>query len=29
MSRQWWPTNPTDIFSLALTLCACAECIGS
>jgi len=29
MSQQWWPTNPKDIFSLTLTLCACAECIGS
>jgi len=29
MSRQWWPTNPKDSFSVTLTLCACAECIGS
>jgi len=20
-SRQWWPTNPKDIFSVTLTLC--------
>jgi len=29
MSRQWWPTDPKDIFSLTLTLRACAECFGS
>jgi len=29
MSRQWWPTNKKDIFAVALTLCACAECTGS
>jgi len=29
MSRQWRPTNSKDIFSMTLTLCACAECIGS
>jgi len=28
MSQQWLPTNPTNIFSLTLTLCACAQCIG-
>jgi len=29
MSQQRRPTNPKDIFSLTLTHCACAECIGS
>jgi len=29
MSRQWWSTNPKYIYSVTLSLCACAECMGS
>jgi len=29
MPRQWWPTNPIDIYSVTLSLYACAECMGS